>query len=258
MHCKLQSAISTNDKKIKLMENPLNQFKLFDLIPIKFAGYDLSFTNSSFFMLLAFLLVSSFFILILKNGRIVPNSYQAVGEILYNFILDTVNINTMGKGEKYLPFVFTIFVFILTLNIFGSIPYGFTVTSHISVTFATAMIVFLSVTIIAFIKHGLHFFSFFLPKGTPIFLAPLMILIELFTYMTRPISLSIRLAANMMVGHILIFVIATFIGVMGFWGFLPISFIVILSGFELFVAILQAYLFTILTCVYLNDAINLH
>ena len=240
------------------MENPLDQFKLVDLIPIHVAGYNLSFTNSSLFMVLALLLTSSFFILTLRSSKLVPGRCQAVAEILYNFILDTVNINTMGKGEKYLPFIFSIFAFILTLNIFGNIPYGFTVTSHISVTFAVAMLVFISVTIIAFIKHGLSFFSFFLPKGTPVFLAPLMIAIEFFTYMTRPISLSIRLAANMMVGHILVFVIATFIAAMGFWGFLPISFIVIFSGFELFVAILQAYLFTILTCVYLNDAINLH
>jgi len=240
------------------MKNPLDQFRLVDLVPIKFGNYDLSFTNSSMFMMLAFILISTFFILTLRTAKLVPGKLQSSAELIYNFVLDTVNINTMGKGEQYLPFVFSIFSFILTLNIFGLIPYGFTVTSHISMTFATAIIVFLSVTIIAFIKHGLHFFSFFVPKGTPLFMAPLMVLIEFFTYMTRPVSLSIRLAANMMVGHILIFVIATFIAAMGLWAFLPMSFIIIFSGFELFVAILQAYLFTILTCVYLNDAINLH
>jgi len=240
------------------MESPLDQFKLFNILPINVDGYDLSFTNSAMFMALSFVVISTFFVLSLKTSQLIPGKLQSAAEMLYNFVLDTVNINTMGKGEQYLPFVFSIFSFILTLNIFGLIPYGFTVTSHISVTFAAAMIVFVSVTVIAFIKHGLHFFSFFLPKGTPIFMAPLMILIEFFTYMTRPISLSIRLAANMMVGHILIFVIATFIAAMGIWAFLPMSFIVIFSGFELFVAILQAYLFTILTCVYLNDAINLH
>jgi len=240
------------------MENPLDQFKLLPLVPIKFAGYDFSFTNSSLFMLMALLFTSSFFILILRKPKYAPGTLQSVAEILYNFISDTVNSNTMGKGEKYIPFIFSIFIFILTMNLFGVIPYAFTVTSHISVTFAAAMIVFISVTIIAFLKHGLKFFSFFLPHGTPIFLAPLMIIIEFFTYMTRPISLCIRLAANMMVGHILMFVIATFIAIMGLWGFLPISFIVIFTGFELFVAILQAYIFTILSCVYLNDAINLH
>jgi F-type H+-transporting ATPase subunit a len=240
------------------MENPLDQFKLFKLLPINIAGYDLSFTNSAMFMALAFVFISTFFIFSLKTSQLIPGKLQSASEMIYNFVLDTLNINTMGKGEQYMPFVLCVFSFILTLNIFGLIPYGFTVTSHISVTFASAMIVFVSVTVIAFIKHGLHFFSFFLPKGTPMLMAPLMILIEFFTYMTRPISLSIRLAANMMVGHILIFVIATFIAAMGIWAFLPMSFIVIFSGFELFVAILQAYLFTILTCVYLNDAINLH
>lgn len=240
------------------MENPLDQFKLVPLIPIKFAGYDLSFTNSSLFMLLSLVLTSSFFMIILRRPSNVPGKLQSVAELLYNFVTDTVNGNTMGKGEKYIPFIFTIFIFILTLNLFGVVPYGFTVTSHISVTFAAAMIVFISVTIIAFFKHGMKFFAFFLPHGTPMFLAPLMIIIEFFTYMTRPVSLCIRLAANMIVGHILMFVIATFIAVMGFWGFLPMSFIVIFTGFELFVAILQAYIFTILSCVYLNDAINLH
>lgn len=240
------------------MENPLEQFKLHDLAPAHFAGYNLSFNNSSAFMAVAVLVTFLVFLPIIFRPRLVPNKIQSISELIYNFVLDTVNSNTMGKGEKYLPFIFSIFIFILSLNLFGAIPYGFAVTSHISVTFAMAMIVFISVTVIAFIIHGFKFFSFFLPHGTPIFLAPLMIIIEFFTYMTRPISLCVRLAANMMVGHILIFVIATFIAVMGFWGFLPISFIVVLSGFELFVAVLQAYIFTILSCVYLNDAINLH
>jgi F-type H+-transporting ATPase subunit a len=151
-----------------------------------------------------------------------------------------------------------LFLFILTLNVLGLIPNGFAVTSQIIVTFALATAVFIIVTIIAFIRHGLHFFSFFLPSGTPWFLAPLMVVIEFFTYCTRPISLSMRLAANMMAGHILIAVVAGFIVMMGVAGLLPISFIVVFTGFEFFVAILQAYIFTILTCVYLNDAINLH
>lgn len=240
------------------MENPLNQFKLINLVPLKFGEYDLSFTNSSLFMVLALLVISLFFILSFRASKLVPGKMQSMAEIIYNFVLDTLNTNTHGKGEKYFPFIFSLFVFILTLNLFGSTPYGFTVTSHISITFAMGMLVFLSITIIAFAIHGLKFFSFFLPTGTPMFLAPLMIVLEFFTYMVRPVSLSIRLGANMIVGHILIFVIATFIVAMGLWGFLPISFIVIFTGFELFVAVLQAYIFTILSCVYLNDAINLH
>lgn len=240
------------------MENPLSQFELHDFIPLHFKGYDLSFNNSSMFMAIAILVTLGLSLPVIFKPKLVPGKMQSVSEMLYNFVLDTVNSNTMGKGEKYLPFIFSIFVFILTLNLFGAMPYGFAVTSHISVTFALAMIVFVSVTILAFIIHGFKFFSFFLPKGSPLFLAPLMILIEFFTYMTRPVSLCVRLAANMMVGHIVIFVIATFIAAMGIWGFLPMSFIVVLSGFELFVAVLQAYIFTILSCVYLNDAINLH
>jgi F-type H+-transporting ATPase subunit a len=137
-------------------------------------------------------------------------------------------------------------------------PYGFTVTSHISVTFAIAVAVFLAVTITGFVKHGLHFLSLFLPQGTPIYIAPIMIVIELFSFLSRPISLAVRLAGNMIAGHVLLKVLAGFVVMMGVWGFLPIPFMVIMVGFEIFVAILQAYLFTILTCVYLNDAINLH
>jgi F-type H+-transporting ATPase subunit a len=138
------------------------------------------------------------------------------------------------------------------------LPYSFTTTSHIAVTFAFAVIMFIIVNIIAFKKHGLKFFSFFLPTGTPLWLAPLMILIELFTYLARPISLSIRLAANIVAGHILLKVLAGFIIMMGFFGFIPAVFVVIFTCFEIFVAILQAYIFTILICVYLNDAVNLH
>ncbi|NDA91594.1 MAG: ATP synthase F0 subunit A, partial [Alphaproteobacteria bacterium] len=152
-----------------------------------------------------------------------------------------------------------LFMFIMVCNLFGMIPYGFTVTSHISITFALAMMVFLLVTLLGFILHGFHFFSLFLPAGTPWWLAPLMILIELFAYLARPVSLSLRLAANMVAGHVLLKVIAGFIVSMAFYlKIFPIPFISVLIGFEIFVAILQAYIFTILSCVYLNDAINLH
>lgn len=237
---------------------PLDQFKIIDLVGLKIGSYDLSFTNSASFMLIGFLLTTAFFVIALRRTSPIPGKLQSTAEILHDFIFNTVQENTGGKGEKYVPFIFSLFMFILMLNLLGLIPYGFTVTSHLSVTFALAIIVFISVTVIAFLHHGMKFFSFFLPAGTPLFLAPLMIVIELFTYLTRPISLSVRLAANMMVGHILVFVIAGFIMVMGFWGWLPIPFIIIFDGFELFVAVLQAYIFTILSCVYLNDAINLH
>jgi F-type H+-transporting ATPase subunit a len=167
--------------------------------------------------------------------------------------------NVGPKGKKFVPLMFTLFMFILTCNLFGMIPYSFTVTSHISITFALAMMVFLLVTLLGFYLHGFHFFSLFLPAGTPWWLAPLMVVIELFAYLARPVSLSLRLAANMVAGHVLLKVVAGFVVSMAIYlKFLPIPFIVVLIGFEIFVAILQAYIFTILSCVYLNDAINLH
>jgi F-type H+-transporting ATPase subunit a len=238
--------------------SPLEQFKITDLIELKFGGYDLSFTNSAFFMLIGFLITTTFFIAALRRATPIPGKLQSAGEMLHNFIFDTLQENTAGKGEKYMPFIFSLFVFVLTLNLLGLVPYGFTATSHLSVTFTLAIIVFILVTVIAILQHKMKFFSFFLPTGTPLFLAPLMIVIELFTYLTRPISLSVRLAANMMAGHILLSVIAGFVTVLGFWGWLPMSFIILFDGFEFFVAVLQAYIFTILSCVYLNDAINLH
>jgi F-type H+-transporting ATPase subunit a len=240
------------------MESPIAQFNLVDLIPIKMGAYNLSFTNSGLFMTAAVVLISLFFIRALKGATIAPGRLQSAAEIIYGFVLQTTNSSTLGKGERYFPFVLSLFCFILTLNVIGVIPTTLTVTSHLSVTFALAMIVFIAITVIAFALHGMHFFSFFLPPGTPLFLAPLMVLIELFTYLSRPLSLSIRLAANMTVGHILLFVIASFITMMGVWGFIPIPLIFALNIFELFVAVLQAYIFSLLTCIYINDAINLH
>ena len=241
-----------------MSSSPLDQFKISDIVPIHIGQYDVSFTNASLFMFLAYALVGSFFYFTALRLKAIPGGVQSSAELMYNFVLKILNENTSGKGEQYFPFIFSLFLFILTLNVLGLIPHGFAVTSQIIVTFALAITVFIIVTIIAFIRHGLHFFSFFLPSGTPWVLAPLMVVIEFFTYCTRPISLSMRLAANMMAGHILIAVVAGFIVMMGLAGILPISFIVVFTGFEFFVAILQAYIFTILTCVYLNDAINLH
>ena len=241
-----------------MSENPLDQFKIIDLVPLKAGSYNLSFTNSALFMLIGFCVITLFFAFAISRSTNIPGKLQSSAELMHNFLLGTLNETTSGKGERYLPFIFSLFSFVLVLNLLGLMPSGFTVTSHISITFALALCVFISVTAIAFIKHGFKFFSFFLPQGIPVFLAPLMVLIELFTYLTRPVSLSIRLAANMMVGHLLMFVIAGFILMMGIWGWLPGLFIVLFTGFELFVAIIQAYIFTVLTCTYLNDAINLH
>ena len=242
-----------------MKHSPLDQFKIKEIANIQLFGHDVIVTNSALFMIIASLFIILYFTLAFKNKKLVPTRLQLSGELFYNLITDTVNQNVGGKGKKFVPLIFTLFMFIMVCNLFGMIPYGFTVTSHISITFALAMMVFLLVTLLGFILHGFHFFSLFLPAGTPWWLAPLMILIELFAYLARPVSLSLRLAANMVAGHVLIKVIAGFIVPMAFYlKIVPIPFVSLLIGFEIFVAILQAYIFTILSCVYLNDAINLH
>ena len=242
-----------------MKHSPLDQFKIKEIANIQLFGHDVIVTNSALFMIIASLFIILYFTLAFKNKKLVPTRLQLSGELFYNLITDTVNQNVGVKGKKFVPLIFTLFMFIMVCNLFGMIPYGFTVTSHISITFALAMMVFLLVSLLGFILHGFHFFSLFLPAGTPWWLAPLMILIELFAYLARPVSLSLRLAANMVAGHVLLKVIAGFIVSMAFYlKIFPIPFISVLIGFEIFVAILQAYIFTILSCVYLNDAINLH
>ena len=242
-----------------MAHSPLDQFKIKEIANIELFGHEIILTNSALFMILASLFILFYFILAFRQSKIIPTRLQISGELIYSLITDTVNQNIGAKGKKFVPLIFTLFMFISTCNLFGMIPYGFTVTSHISITFALAIMVFLLVTLLGFALHGLHFFSLFLPKGTPWWLAPLMIVIELFTYLARPISLSLRLTANMVAGHVLLKVIAGFVVSMSIYlKIFPIPFISVLIGFEIFVAILQAYIFTILSCVYLNDAINLH
>ncbi len=242
-----------------MKHSPLDQFKIKEITNVELFGHEIALTNSALFMILASSFIVFYFILAFKGKKLIPTRLQLSGELLYCLITDTVNQTIGVKGKSFVPLIFTLFMFIMTCNLFGMIPYGFTVTSHISITFALAMMVFLLVTLLGFILHGFRFFSLFLPKGTPWWLAPLMIIIELFTYLARPVSLSLRLTANMVAGHVLLKVIAGFVVSMAFYfKIFPIPFISILIGFEIFVAILQAYIFTILSCVYLNDAINLH
>lgn len=242
-----------------MSHSPLEQFALKKLIEINLFGLDISFTNSSLYMLISAVITLSYLCLALKTEKIIPSRLQASAEIIYEMITTMLNQNVGKDGKKFIPLIFTLFMFILLCNLLGMIPYGFTVTSHIAVTFALAIMIFLLVTIFGFINQGMNFLSIFLPKGTPWWLAPLMIIIELFAYLARPVSLSLRLAANMMAGHILLKVIAGFaVSLVIFFKFLPIPLIVVLIGFEIFVAILQAYIFTILSCVYLNDAVNSH
>tara|TARA_Y100000994_G_scaffold136399_1_gene111726 strand:+ start:34 stop:570 length:537 start_codon:yes stop_codon:yes gene_type:complete len=176
----------------------------------------------------------------------------------YEFIANMIRENVGAEGRKYFPFIFTLFMFILMGNLLGMIPYSYTFTSQIIVTFAIAITIFLGVTIIGIFLHGFHFFSLFVPPGMPIVLAPLLIPIEVISYFVRPVSLSVRLFANMMAGHTMMKVFAGFTAALGILGIAPILLLVALTGFEIMVAVLQAYVFTVLTCLYLNDAIHLH
>ncbi len=242
-----------------MAHSPLDQFRVKEIVNLQIFGYDTSITNSSLFMLLVGMFIVFYFTLAFRGKGLVPSRFQISGELVYGMITGMLDQNIGAKGKKFVPLIFTLFMFILTCNLFGMIPYGFTVTSHISITFALAMMVFLLVTLFGIYLHGFHFFSLFLPAGTPLWLAPLMVVIELFAYLARPVSLSLRLAANMVAGHVLLKVMAGFVVSMAIYlKIIPIPFIVVLIGFELFVAALQAYIFTILSCVYLNDALNLH
>ncbi len=237
--------------------NPLDQFKVYPIIELpKLFGYDISFTNSSLYMVISVMLII-IFLLVGMRGK----SSEIAVEYIYDFVVSIIENNTGSKGLNHIPLIFTVFVFVLSCNLVGILPYSFTVTSQIIVTFALSMIVFIYITVIGFKEKGVGFLRVFLPQGTPLWLAPMMILIELFTYLARPFSLSIRLAANMIAGHTIIKVIAGFIVNMDLLFapiFAPISFVflIALMGFEVFVAILQAYIFTSLTCVYLSDAVK--
>ncbi|AZL15745.1 F0F1 ATP synthase subunit A [Rickettsiales endosymbiont of Stachyamoeba lipophora] len=239
--------------------DPLHQFEIKKLLDINLFGYDISFTNSSLFMLLASVISIIFLLSAVKNARLVPHRLQILGESLYGFIENLIEDNIGEEGKKFIPLVFSVFIFVLMANLLGMLPYGFTATSHIIVTFTLASIVFFTVTIYGFIRNGVSFLSIFLPSGTPLWLAPLMILIEFFTFLARPFTLAIRLAGNMMAGHVLMKVLASFVIGLGIYlGWVPLPLMVIIAGFEIFVSILQAYIFTILTCVYLNSVIHLH
>ena len=238
--------------------SPLAQFEIKRWVPIKIGALDISFTNSSTFMVLTVVVVSAFLILGMRRNAMIPGRWQSMVELLYIFIANLLR-DTVGKeGLPYFPFIFTVFMFILVGNLFGMIPYSFTFTSHIVVTFAMALVVFLGVTIIAIAKHRLYFFTFFMPPGVPLLMAPLLVPIEIISYLSRPISLSVRLFANMLAGHTLLKVFAGFVVSLGMFGVFPLAFIVALTGLEIVIALLQAFVFTILTCLYLNDALHLH
>ena len=240
------------------MLNPLKQFTIYPIVDFSLFGYNLAITNSTVALFSAYLILLILYKIASFKIKLIPGKVQICAEIMFKMIDDLV-YSTAGKNsKKFCPLIFTLFNFILISNTMGIIPFAFASTSHIAVTFALAIFLFSLITIVGFIKYGLGYFGILLPKGTPMFLAPLMIVIELFAYLARPISLSIRLAANITAGHVVLKVLAGFVVLSGIFGVLPFILLTILTGFELLVAILQAYIFSVLTCVYLNNALELH
>jgi F-type H+-transporting ATPase subunit a len=246
------------------MADPIEQFQIVNLLPIAKIGHsEIAFTNSAAFMLAAVGGITVFLLGATARGSLVPSRLQSAAELSYEFVASTIRSTAGTDGMRFFPFVFTLFMFILTLNMIGLIPFAFTVTSHIIITVALALTVFFIVLGYGLWSHGLHFFNLFVPKGVPIYILPLIVGIEILSFISRPISHSVRLFANMLAGHITLKVFAGFIilmsgmGMLGWAGAaLPFAMIVILTALEMLVAFLQAYVFAILTCIYLNDAIH--
>ena len=238
----------------------MHQFEVYRIGPkIKFGDLDISFTNSSLFMTISAIAILLILFMGTKNRSLIPSRMQLIVEMSYLFIAKMINETAGVKARPFFPFIFSLFMFVLFCNMIGMLPYSFTVTSHIIVTFVLASFVFIGVTVIGFIKHGFKYLKLFVPSGVPVLLLPLIIVIEIISYLSRPVSLSVRLFANMMAGHTMLKVFGGFVislGILGGW--LPLGFSVALTGLEILVAFLQAYVFAILTCIYLNDALNLH
>ena len=240
--------------------NPMHQFNVYRIGPeIRLGNVDISFTNASLFMIISALAIISVFFVGTKRKTIVPTKIQLLTELSYTFVSKMISDTAGSKAKPYFPFIFSLFMFVLFCNMLGMLPYSFTVTSHIIVTFALAAVVFIGVTIIGFANHGVGYLKLFIPSGVPVVLLPLIVIIEIISYLARPVSLSVRLFANMMAGHTMLKVFGGFVislGIIGGW--LPLGFTVALTGLEILIAFLQAYVFAILTCIYLSDALNLN
>ena len=244
------------------MPDPIHQFDLHRIFHLNLGGWDVSFTNSALFMMLAVALTTVFFMAATQTRSLVPGRLQSMAEIAHEFVAGMVK-ESMGKaGMRFFPFVFALFVFIFVCNMLGMIPGFFTVTSHIAVTGALAALVFLTVLVVGFAKHGLHFLKLFVPEGVPIYILPLVTLIEIISFLSRPVSHSVRLFANMLAGHITLKVFGGFVvmllGAGSFAVLAPLPFLmaIAITALEVLVAFLQAYVFTMLTCMYLNDALH--
>ena len=240
------------------MASPLQQFEIKTIAAANIGGVNVSFTNSSLFMVIAITAITAFLLLGVRKRALVPGRLQSMAELMYEFVAGLVRDNVGSAGRTYFPFIFSLFMFILFCNTIGLIPYTFTVTSHIIVTFALAIVVFIGVTIVGIAKHGMKWFSYFFPPGAPIYMAPLLVPIEVLSYLARPVTLALRLFANMMAGHTMLKVFAGFVIALGVAGVAPLAILIALYMLELIVAVLQAFVFAILTCLYLHDALHLH
>ena len=244
------------------MESPVSQFSIKPLFHLPLMGHDFAFTNSSLAMLFAFLGTVVLFMAGTSKKAMIPGKLQSVAEALYQFIETTIEDNTGHEGHRFFPLIFSIFMMVLLGNVLGLIPMNFTYTSHIVVTGAMALFVFALVIIIGIAKNGLKWFGIFLPAGVPLWLAPLMVPIEMISFLSRPLSLSVRLFANMLAGHIILHVFAGFCVLLAGTGLLlsllPLGVNIALTGLELLVAVLQAYVFTVMSCIYLRDAVDVH
>lgn len=247
-----------------MANDPISQFKITQIVPIEnVVGLDLSFTNASLFMVATVAVSSLFLYFGSANGALVPSRLQSVTEMAYEFVASMLRDAAGSEGMRFFPFVFSLFIFILVANLLGMVPYFFTVTSQIIVTFALALLVIGTVTVYGFMKHGLKFFGLFVPDGVPGYILPLVVPIEIISFLSRPISLSVRLFANMLAGHITLKVFAGFVvsmsaaGAIGTAGaILPLFMTIAITALEFLVAFLQAYVFAVLTCMYLNDALH--
>jgi len=238
--------------------HPLEQFTIEPLIPIHIGRLDLTYTNSALMMTIAAVLITALTVLATRRAALVPGRWQSIAEMIYEFVADMIDTNIGQGGRQFFPFIFTLFMFILFANFLGMIPYSYTVTSQIVVTFALAAVVFIGMTIIGIVRHGFHFLRLFVPQGVPAPLLLLLVPIELLSYFIRPFTLAIRLFANMLAGHTMLAIFAGFAASIGLLGILPMGIDILLVALEVLVAALQAYVFAILTCLYLSDAIHLH
>ena len=238
--------------------NPLEQFKIERIVPLHIGKLDVSYTNSALLMTIVVVVITALVLVGTRRAALVPGRLQSMVEMTYEFVADMIDSNVGREARDYLPFVFTLFTFILAANLLGLIPYSFTITSHIIVTFALAAVVFFGVTIIGIVRHGFHFLSLFVPHGVPLPLLVILVPIEVLSYFIRPFTLSIRLFANMLAGHTMLAIFGGFAASIGLLAIFPVAINTALIGLELLVAVLQAYVFAILTCLYLRDAIHLH